>query len=134
MLLDGRRQHWKAAASTAPYQRHHLPVESIRSLQRLIHYYKRFSRTSSKDIHGSFLATDGLNNGRHHHPRGVDHQAAAGMAPHLPMQVPPPPHPQNPQNARKPPPGPSPYYSMHGGVPKSMQLNTPHLHPSPPGL
>ncbi|XP_050076153.1 double-stranded RNA-binding protein Staufen homolog [Anopheles maculipalpis] len=74
-----------------------------------------------------------LNNGRHHHPRGVDHQAAAAMAPHLPMQVPPPPHPQNPQNARKPP-GPS-YYGMHGGsVPKSMPLNTPHLHPSQPGL
>uniref|UniRef100_A0A182XYW2 DRBM domain-containing protein n=1 Tax=Anopheles stephensi TaxID=30069 RepID=A0A182XYW2_ANOST len=143
MLLDGRRHNWKATAGTAPYQRQHLSVESIRSLQRLIHYYKRFSRTSSKDSRGPFVATDGffscfypftfrLNNVRHHHPRGVDHQAAAGMAPHLPIQVPPPPHPQNPQNARKPP-GPS-YYSMHGGVPKSMPLNAPHLHPSPSGL
>ncbi|XP_052899182.1 double-stranded RNA-binding protein Staufen homolog [Anopheles moucheti] len=74
-----------------------------------------------------------LNNARHHHPRGVDHQAAAGMAPHLPMQVPPPTHQPShqSQNVRKPS---GPYYSMHGGIPKSMPLATPHLHPSPPGL
>ncbi|XP_049290666.1 double-stranded RNA-binding protein Staufen homolog [Anopheles funestus] len=76
-----------------------------------------------------------LTNARHHHPRGVDHQGA-GMAPHLPMQVPPPTHQPSQhqsQNARKPPPGPS-YYNMHSGIPKSMPLTTPHLHPSPPGL
>ncbi|XP_061506208.1 double-stranded RNA-binding protein Staufen homolog [Anopheles gambiae] len=75
-----------------------------------------------------------LNNARHHHPRGVDHQAA-GMAPHLSMQVPPPPPHQPPhqsQNGRKPP-GPS-YYNLPAGMPKSMPLSTPHLHPSPPGL
>uniref|UniRef100_A0A182LSD9 DRBM domain-containing protein n=1 Tax=Anopheles culicifacies TaxID=139723 RepID=A0A182LSD9_9DIPT len=148
MLLDGRH-YWKAAVSTAPYQRHHLSVESIRSLQRLIHYYKRFSRytsLSAKDIRSPMIATDAflscfypftfrLNNARHHHPRGVDHQAAAGMAPpHLPMQVPPPTHQPShqSQNARKPP-GPS-YYNMHGGIPKSMPMATSHLHPSPPGL
>uniref|UniRef100_A0A182WJ85 DRBM domain-containing protein n=1 Tax=Anopheles minimus TaxID=112268 RepID=A0A182WJ85_9DIPT len=144
MLLDGRH-YWKAAVSTAPYQRQHLSVESIGSLQRLIYYYKRYSRNtaSAKDLRTPMIATDAflacfypftfrLNNARHHHPpRGVDHQAAAGMAPpHLPMQVPPPTH--QSQNARKPP-GPS-YYSMHGGIPKSMPMATPHLHPSPPGL
>ncbi|XP_053674984.1 maternal effect protein staufen [Anopheles nili] len=76
-----------------------------------------------------------LNNARHHHPRGVDHQAP-GMAPHLPIQVPPPPHqPHQSQNARKPP-GP-PYFlngTIHGGLPKPLPLTSPHLHPSPPGL
>uniref|UniRef100_A0A182PQF2 DRBM domain-containing protein n=1 Tax=Anopheles epiroticus TaxID=199890 RepID=A0A182PQF2_9DIPT len=120
LLLDGRQ--YRKATAGAPYQRSHLSAESLRSLQRLIHYYKRLSRTSQ------------LNNARHHHPRSVDHQAAAAMAPHLPMQVPPPPHqpPHQPQNGRKPP-GPS-YYSIPGGMAKSMPLTTPHLHPSPPGL
>ncbi|XP_058167694.1 double-stranded RNA-binding protein Staufen homolog [Anopheles ziemanni] len=73
-----------------------------------------------------------LNTARHHHPRGVDHQTAGGMAPHLPMQVPPPPH--QSQNPRKPP-GPT-YYAnggIHGGgLPKPLPMTAAHMHPPPP--
>ncbi|XP_050093486.1 maternal effect protein staufen isoform X2 [Anopheles aquasalis] len=82
-----------------------------------------------------------LNNVRHHHPRGVDHQAAVAAAmapPHLQMQVPPPPAPHQSQNARKPPPpsaGPG-YYApngtIHGGLQKPpLPLTAAHMHPPP---
>uniref|UniRef100_A0A182QGI1 DRBM domain-containing protein n=1 Tax=Anopheles farauti TaxID=69004 RepID=A0A182QGI1_9DIPT len=158
MLPDGR--HYRksvASAAIVPYQRYHphhrLPLDSIRSLQRLIHHYRRFSRgTATKELvlPAAFFTTTNahfshcfypfpyrLNQApRHHHPRGGGGVGGGGVvdhsqpAPHLSMQVPPPPPPTHQaQNARKG------YYGLPhpgAGMPKALPMTSPHLHPPPP--
>ncbi|KFB51696.1 AGAP007478-PA-like protein [Anopheles sinensis] len=133
IMLQESRYTRKAVKTTATVRHNLSPERSIRSFKYFLHCHKSYAFVHPGTYRAPLLSfAFRLNTARHHHPRGVDHQTAGGMAPHLPMQVPPPPH--QSQNPRKPP-GPT-YYAnggIHGGgLPKPLPMTAAHMHPPPP--